>query len=70
DDSDFLYDDETEELDMNGVLFEEIAIAVPMKPLCSETCPGMQVGETVATGTMEKKEIDPRWETLKKFKST
>jgi len=69
-DSDFLYDDETEELDMNGVLFEEIAIAVPMKPLCSETCPGMQVGENVATGTMEKKEIDPRWEMLKKFKST
>jgi uncharacterized protein len=66
DDADLLYDDSTEEVDVASVVFDEIMISLPMKPLCSEQCKGIEIG-TAGDGE-EKKSVDPRWEALQKMK--
>lgn len=69
---DFVYDDDTDVIDLTQLLYEEIMVALPMKPLCSEQCPGMVFGKTKdrKTGAAARHEtIDPRWESLKKLKN-
>jgi uncharacterized protein len=68
---DFVFDDTTDEIDLVPLVYEEIMVSLPMKPLCSEQCPGLAVEEkgTAGTKTAEKEvPVDPRWEALKKLK--
>jgi uncharacterized protein len=69
---DFVFDDTTDEIDLAPLIYEEIMVALPMKPLCSEQCPGIAIVEKDFAGTkIEEKEgpVDPRWEALKKLKN-
>ena len=68
---DFVFDDTTDEIDLVSLIYEEIMVSLPMKPLCSEQCPGLAVEEkgTAGTKTAEKEApVDPRWEALKKLR--
>jgi uncharacterized protein len=67
--SDFFYDDTTDELDISGALIDEMLLALPMKPLCSENCPGISMQKEIAIDASSAKKTDPRWETLNKLKS-
>jgi len=67
DECDFFYDDTTEALDIRGVLFDEIFIGLPMKPLCSDMCEGFPLRFDNEHTAVEKKDVDPRWETLRKL---
>jgi len=40
DEIDFVFDDSTDDLDATALIYEEIMIALPMKPLCSDDCSG------------------------------
>jgi uncharacterized protein len=73
-DIDFIFDDTTDEIDLTPLIYEEIMISLPMKPLCSEECTGISLQKkdsgppAAARGNMQEKEIDPRWEALKILK--
>jgi uncharacterized protein len=68
---DFMYDDATDEIDLTPLIYEEIMTSLPMKPLCSEDCPGIG-GEKkraeIPSTQDNAKPMDPRWEGLKKLK--
>jgi uncharacterized protein len=67
--SDFSFNDKTDEIDIRSAIFDEILLALPLKPLCSETCPGFQLKPNVAIEKKEDKQSDPRWDRLKKINS-
>lgn len=65
-DDDF-YDNEL--IDLEGIIREQILLALPMVPKCSEECLGLcaTCGKDLNQGPCgcEKVEIDPRWNSLK-----
>jgi uncharacterized metal-binding protein YceD (DUF177 family) len=68
---DFVFDDTTDEIDLIPLIYEEIMVSLPMKPLCTEQCPGIvfEEKETAGKKTGERERpVDPRWEALKKLK--
>jgi uncharacterized protein len=68
---DFVFDDSTDEIDLTPLIYEEVMVSLPMKPLCSEQCAGIAHKSNVAKNakTAENDEtIDPRWEALKKLR--
>ncbi|GBU22367.1 hypothetical protein R80B4_02275 [Fibrobacteres bacterium R8-0-B4] len=67
DGADFFFDDTDSLVDLSPALYDEIMIALPMMPLCSEGCAGAWVAsEPEAEGG--EREIDPRWAGLLKLK--
>jgi len=69
--ADFYFDLHDGEFDLSSALYDEIMTTLPLKPLCSPDCKGIQVGDTdisidYGNGT-KKKQIDPRWEALRKL---
>lgn len=70
---DFFYDAETEEVDIQSVLYDELVTSVPMKPLCREDCSGLlsavaAVEGKEVSGSQPEKGVDPRWAALQKLK--
>jgi uncharacterized protein len=69
---DFVFDDTTDEIDLTPLIYEEVMVSLPMKPLCSEDCTGITLekqGTTARKPEENDEAIDPRWEALKKLKS-
>jgi uncharacterized protein len=64
---DFYFDDATEEIDVRSALFDDLLLSLPLKPLCSETCPGISPAGNNAVLRLEKEHGDPRWAGLKKI---
>jgi DUF177 domain-containing protein len=50
-----------DQIDLGHLVMEQLHLALPMKPLCSETCKGLcpQCGTNLNTGSCS---CDPRWE--------
>jgi uncharacterized protein len=50
-----------DQIDLGHLVLEQLHLALPMKPLCSETCKGLcpQCGTNLNTGSCN---CDPRWE--------
>lgn len=75
DDLEFFYNIHDGQVDISSAFFDEIMIAIPLMPLCSETCKGIEidgltgVNTSQQQGSTEEKPIDPRWEALKKLKT-
>jgi uncharacterized protein len=62
---------ENQEIDVAPLVTDEIVTAMPMKPLCSEQCNGVPLeskGKRADEKGKAEKEIDPRWNALKKLK--
>ena len=68
-----VYSYEGEEVDLEPLLREQIILAVPFAPLCSEDCKGLcpVCGIDLNTGdcTCDRTPIDPRWAALKNLKT-
>lgn len=68
-----VYSYEGEEVDLEPLLREQIILAVPFAPLCSEDCKGLcpVCGTDLNTGncTCDRTPIDPRWSALKNLKT-
>jgi uncharacterized protein len=62
---DFYFDSRHPEVDLGSAIYEEIMTSLPIKPLCSEECRGIEVADAVSV----TKEVDPRWEALKKIRT-
>lgn len=60
-----------DELDMERLLQEQVALNIPMKPLCADFCKGLcpHCGTDLNEGTCScsKKPVDPRFQDLKKL---
>jgi len=61
-----------DELDLDHLLVEQLSLALPMKPLCSEKCAGIcsVCGTDRKNGfcSCDETSIDPRWEALEGLK--
>lgn len=68
---DFFYDSRHREVDLGPALYDEIMTTLPLKPLCSEECQGIEIlnkpNQRQSPGTTGDGN-DPRWEALKKLK--
>jgi len=57
------------ELDVNGLLWEEFVLALPVKPLCTENCKGLcpECGQDLNAGGCgcSEKQLDPRMAALR-----
>jgi uncharacterized protein len=62
--ADIFYDSQSLSVDMGPALYEEIMTSLPLKPLCTPECRGIEI----RTGSEKSATIDPRWEALKKLK--
>lgn len=75
---DFYFDSVlNDDLDLSAALFDEIMIETPIMPLCRKDCSGVEIKDkdilvdfdgVPKKSIPESKEIDPRWEALKKLK--
>jgi len=79
---DFYYSVHDGVVDIAPAIFDEIMTALPLKPLCKESCKGITIGDpdisidldaegavkTPAEKQSGEKEIDPRWAALLKLK--
>lgn len=61
---DFYYNSRHLDVDLGPVIYEEILTTLPLKPLCSEKCNGIQI----ANREEKYSGIDPRWEALAQLK--
>lgn len=66
---DLFFSDADDTVDLAPLIFEEILVSLPMKPLCSESCRGIQVGSGSAVSVEYETTVDPRWEALKKLQA-
>ena len=61
-----------EQIDLEPLLREQILLAVPFAPLCSESCRGLcpvcGIDRNTGSCTCESVPPDPRWSTLKNLK--
>jgi uncharacterized protein len=65
DEVDFYFDNRNDLLDISSSIYDEIMTNMPLKPLCSEDCKGIQLETGKET---EQEAIDPRWEALRRLK--
>lgn len=61
------------EIELSDIIFQEILLDIPMKPLCREDCPGIcpscgSVKESEQCKCDSETQIDPRWTGLKKLR--
>jgi uncharacterized protein len=66
---DLFFSDADDTVDLGPLVFEEILVSIPMKPLCSESCRGIPAGGDPAINVEYEKKVDPRWEALKKLQA-
>jgi uncharacterized protein len=66
-DSDFYFNDTTEEIDIRSAVFDDILLSLPLKPLCVEACPGISLTSNGAPQSQAHLLSDPRWDKLKKI---
>ncbi len=63
---------EGDEIDLSSVIYEQIVLSFPMKPLCHEGCKGLcsqcGVDRNVENCHCAATNSDPRWETLGRLK--
>jgi uncharacterized protein len=62
-----------DEIDLDEIIIQEILLAVPIKPLCREDCPGLCPHCGALKGSPEcacptERPLDPRWAKLEKLK--
>jgi len=62
-----------DEIDPGEIIIQELFLEIPMKPLCSEECPGLCPGCGALKGSPEcqcprEDHPDPRWEALARLK--
>jgi len=64
DGADFYFDINHELVDISSAIYDEIMTALPLKPICSGDCAGIEV---VSAGSGLEMSVDPRWEGLRKL---
>ena len=64
--ADYYFNDDEATVDISAFVFDEVMTSIPLMPLCSSTCTGIEVKK--AKNTQEEEMCDPRWDALKKLK--
>lgn len=63
------YSHEDETVDTRHFIFEDVIVSLPIKPLCNESCKGIDYkANDHKKDLSDENSIDPRWEALKKLK--
>jgi uncharacterized metal-binding protein YceD (DUF177 family) len=65
----FFFDTVDNLVDLGPAVYDEIMIALPMMPLCSEGCAGAWVASAAPAADVGEREVDPRWAGLLKLKN-
>ncbi len=61
---DYVFSDHDTTIDIRQSVYEEVMINVPIKPLCTDECPGIAYTGDSAGNAKQGDAIDPRWEAL------
>ncbi len=72
DNVDLFFDDVNGIVDISPLIFDEILLSLPMKPLCSEECKGLAVesdSAIIVDYAEAEKPVDPRWKELSKLRN-
>ena len=65
---DFYLETGKDHVDISPAIYDEIMTNIPLMPLCSEQCRGIEISSASSqVESIDKKEIDPRWEALRKL---
>lgn len=68
DTADFYFNTKDFLVDISPLIFDEIMVSLPLKPLCDNECRGIDPGAGAEVGSdMEQDSFDPRWEALRKI---
>jgi uncharacterized protein len=63
---------EGDEIDLSNVIYEQIVLSFPMKPLCHEGCKGLcprcGIDRNIESCQCDSVQPDPRWDALKKLR--
>jgi uncharacterized protein len=63
---------EGDEIDLSGLVYEQIVLSFPIKPLCHADCKGLcplcGSDRNVSACGCKEKRVDPRWDVLRKLK--
>ena len=70
---DFYYNNRNDRVDISPMIYDEILVTIPLMPLCNPQCHGISVKDAdiiidFGQKQEEKKQIDPRWDALRKLK--
>jgi uncharacterized protein len=68
DTADFYFNTGHQSVDLASVIYDEVMISLPLKPLCSENCTLHLPDESTGQSSRSEESIDPRWEALLKLK--
>ena len=68
DTADFYFNTGHQSVDLAPVIYDEVMISLPLKPLCSENCTIHIPAEGSGDSSRSEETIDPRWEALLKLK--
>lgn len=69
----FYFGSDQDSVDISAALYDEIMVAIPLKPLCSSDCKGIDIPDKeirvdYGKGIKGEEKIDPRWNELLKLK--
>ena len=68
DTADFYFNTGHQSVDLAPVIYDEVMISLPLKPLCRENCKVPVPAESARQSSGSEETIDPRWEALLKLK--
>ncbi|MBD3422327.1 MAG: hypothetical protein GF398_19615 [Chitinivibrionales bacterium] len=71
-DDDFVelyYEADAEEIDISDAVRDEIITSLPMKPLCDESCAGIDSTRFAQKNRNSGEDVDPRWDALWKLRN-
>lgn len=63
----YYFNSRNSQVDITPTLYDEIVLELPLKPLCAESCSGIDIAKRV-DGKEATGQIDPRWEALRTLK--
>ena len=68
--ADWYFNSQYSLVDLSPVIYDEIMISLPLKPLCADTCKGIvfkSKNDTLSASGESEHKCDPRWEALRKL---
>lgn len=65
---DYYFNSRNSLVDITPSLYDEIVLELPLKPLCTESCKGIDILKQKRADNVPTEQVDPRWDALRTLK--